>query len=295
MGNIDLHIHSIYSDDGEFTIEELMRKAEAAGLLVGAIADHDSVKACLELDGMRHKTSVRWIDAIEISCRHNNTDLHLLGYFIDPHDLRFAEIEAHMRTSEDALTAGRLALLEAHLGVSLPLETLNTYANGKILTGERICEWLLENEENRNHPMLSAYFANGSRADNPLVNFYWDYLSQGKVAYLPSDLPSLSDCIQLIHEVGGVAILAHPGKSIKEEHHILDELVLLGLDGIEAFSSYHNEIQIAYYAAYAKKKDIILTCGSDYHGKTKPRIKIGMTHCPMDAEEILARMERGRK
>ena len=295
MGNIDLHIHSIYSDDGEFNVEELMRKAEAAGLIVAAIADHDSVKACLDVEQMRHTTNVRWIDAIEISCRHNGIDLHLLGYFIDPHDKRFTAIEVRMRANEDALTAGRLILLEENLGVALPLETLMAYAKGRILTGERICEWLLENEDNRTHPALSAYFQNGSRSDNPQVNFYWDYLAQGKVAYLPSDLPTLSECIRLIHEVGGVAILAHPGKSIKENHLLLDELVLLGLDGIEAFSSYHNEIQIAYYAAYAKKNNIILTCGSDYHGKTKPRIKVGMTHCPLDAKEIMLRMERGRK
>ena len=295
MGNIDLHIHSIYSDDGEFTIEQLMRKAEAAGLIVAAIADHDSVKACLDVEQMRHTTNVRWIDAIEISCRHNGIDLHLLGYFINSHDKRFTAIEVRMRANEDALTAGRLTLLEESLGVALPLETLMAYAKGKILTGERICEWLLENDENRTHPALSAYFQNGSRSDNPQVNFYWDYLAQGKAAYLPSDLPTMSECIRLIHEVGGVAILAHPGKSIKENHLLLDELVVLGLDGIEAFSSYHNEVQIAYYAAYAKKKNIILTCGSDYHGKTKPRIKVGMTHCLLDAKEIMLRMERGRK
>ena len=295
MGDIDLHIHSLFSDDGEFTVEELMDKAEATHLKVAAIADHDSVKAALHMRQIHRTTAVRWIDAIEISCRYKDRDLHLLGYFIDPTDIRFTRIEEHMRVSEEKLTEQRLKLLSNHFGFDFPLATLSAFAQGKILTGERICEWLLENEENQKHTELVPYFPQGSRSDNPMVNFYWDYLSQGKVAYVPSDLPSLQDCIDLIHTVGGVAILAHPGKNIQEDQPVLDEMLPLGLDGLEVFSSYHSEIQIAFYAAYAKKHQLSMTCGSDYHGKTKPRIQLGMTHCPMDAEEIMSNLERGHK
>jgi predicted metal-dependent phosphoesterase TrpH len=295
MSDIDLHIHSLFSDDGEHSVDTLMTMAEQAGLKVAAIADHDSVKASLAMRKSKRETSVRWIDAIEISCRHKQKDYHLLGYFIDPFDRTFEMLENNMRNNELAVTERRLKLLAEHLGIDLPLTTLQEYAGDKILTGEKICAWLLENEENRKHPELIAYFPHGSRSDNPLVNFYWDYLSQGKVAYVPLDLPSMQTCIDLIHGMHGVAILAHPGKNVFEEHAILDELVGLGLDGLEAFSSYHNEIQIAYYAAYAKRHSLILTCGSDYHGKSKPRIKMGMTHCPLTSEEIMPYLERGRK
>jgi 3',5'-nucleoside bisphosphate phosphatase len=295
MSNIDLHIHSMYSEDGEFSVEELMDLAEKANLKVAAIADHDSVKAALRMRDLHRPTAVRWIDAIEISCRLNELDLHLLGYFIDPADARFSAIEERMRTTEEELTARRLELLADHFKIAFPLQVLRAFAQGKILTGEKICEWLLENDENKHHPELRNYFPGGSRSDNPMVNFYWDTMSQGKVAYLPADLPTLKECIDLIHDVGGVAILAHPGKNVKEDHLILDEMIPLGLDGLEVFSSYHSETQLAYYAAYAKKHQLKMTCGSDYHGKTKPRIKMGMTHCPMDAQEILSTLERGRK
>ena len=295
MGNIDLHIHSLYSDDGEFSVEELMDLAEKAQLKVAAISDHDSVKAANHMRGLKRATTVRWIDAIEISCRLNDRDLHLLGYFIDPSDPRFAAIEERMHDTEERLTARRLELLAEHFKIPFPLEELQAFADGKLLTGEKICEWLLTDDENKKIPALRDYFPEGSRSDNPLVNFYWDYLSQGKVAYLPADLPTLSACIDLIHDVGGVAVLAHPGKNVKEDHIVLDEMISLGLDGLEVFSSYHSETQIAYYAAYAKKKNLAMTCGSDYHGKTKPRIKMGMTHCPMDADEIISVLERGRK
>lgn len=262
---------------------------------VAAIADHDSVNASLRMRELARPTTVHWIDAIEISCRLHDLDLHLLGYFIDPTDPRFASIEERMRETEEKLTEQRLNLLEAHFKMPFPLVELKTFAAGKLLTGEKICEWLLTDEENKKHPDLRSYFQNGSRSDNPQVNFYWDYLSQGKVAYLPADLPSLKDCIDLIHDVGGVAILAHPGKNVKEDHFVLDEMIPLGLDGLEVFSSYPSETQIAYYAAYAKKKQLMMACGSDYHGKTKPRIKMGMTHCPLDAAEIVSTLERGRK
>jgi len=295
MGNIDLHIHSLFSDDGQFSVEELMDQAEKANLKVAAIADHDSVNASLQMRELHRQTSVRWIDAIEISCRLHDLDLHLLGYFIDPRDPRFTLIEARMRETEEKLTKRRLGLLEEQFKIAFPLAELQAFAAGKVLTGEKICEWLLENDENKKHPELRPYFPSGTRSDNPQVNFYWDYLSQGKVAYLPANLPSLKECIDLIHDVGGVAILAHPGKNVKEDHFVLDEMIPLGLDGLEVFSSYHSETQIAYYAEYVKKKQLMMTCGSDYHGKTKPKIKLGMTHCPLDAAEVISKLERGRK
>lgn len=295
MGNIDLHIHSIHSDDGEYTVESLVRQAEEAGLSVAAIADHDSVKACLERHRLNLKTSTRWIDAIEISCRHKGRDYHLLGYFIDPFDLRYAKLEENMRINEEAATQERLDLLASHFGFAFPMEALRHVAKGKLITGEVICEWLLENEGNRKIEELRKYFPGGSRSDNPLVNFYWDYLSQGKVAYVEVDVPSMSESIRLVHETGGVAVLAHPGNNVKEDKAVLDELTSLGLDGIEAFSSYHGELQNAFYVAYAKKKNLLFTCGSDYHGKTKPKIKLGLTHCPCDAQAIVEMMERGRK
>lgn len=295
MGNIDLHIHSLFSDDGQFSVEELMDQAETANLKVAAIADHDSVNASLRMRELARPTDVRWIDAIEISCRMHEMDLHLLGYFIDPTDPRFTQIEERMRATEEKLTGQRLSLLEDYFKMPFPVDELKAFAAGKLLTGEKICEWLLTDEENKKHPALRDYFPGGSRSDNPQVNFYWDYLSQGKVAYLPADLPSLKDCIDLIHDVGGVAILAHPGKNVKEDHFVLDEMIPMELDGLEVFSSYHSETQIAYYAEYAKKKNLMMTCGSDYHGQTKPRIKMGMTHCPLDAAEIVSTLERGRK
>lgn len=295
MGNIDLHIHSEYSDDGEFSIESLMRQAQDAMLNVAAIADHDSVKGCRERHRLAFQTDVHWIDAIEISCMHDDRQYHLLGYYIDPFDLRFDQLEETMRHNEIVATEERLYKLSAYLDVVLPLEPLTAFAKGKLVTGEVICEWLLSDENNRNHPLLRPYFPGGKRDDNPLVNFYWDFLSKDKVAYVPVPQPSFAECIRLIHDVGGIAVLAHPGNNLHEDLSILDVLVKLGLNGIEAYSSYHSEIQNVFYATYAHNHDLAITCGSDYHGKTKPKIKLGLTHCPLSAEEILVNMERGRK
>jgi hypothetical protein len=218
-----------------------------------------------------------------------------LGYHIDPFDSRFDQLEENMRRNETVATEERLNKLSAYLAVALPLETLTAFAKGKLVTGEVISEWLLSDENNRNHTLLRPYFPGGKRDDNPLVNCYWDFLSQDKVAYVPVPQPSLAECIRLIHAFGGIAVLAHPGNNLHEDLSILDVLVKLGLDGIEAYSSYHSEIQNVFYATYALNDDLAITCGSDYHGKTKPKIKLGLTHCPLSAEEILVNMERGRK
>ena len=80
--------------------------------------------------------------------------------------------------------------------------------------------------------------------------------------------------ISLLHEAGGRAILAHPGASITEPT-ILDEVLQLPFDGIEAFSSYHSAEQAAFYTEKAKEQCLLVTGGSDFHGNTKPDIQIG--------------------
>ena len=75
---------------------------------------------------------------------------------------------------------------------------------------------------------------------------------------------------------------------IQENMQLLNELTHIGLDGIEAYCPYHSEIQNYFYVDYALRRKLIITCGSDYYGPNKHFVKIGQTHCPMNADEILA-------
>ena len=79
-------------------------------------------------------------------------------------------------------------------------------------------------------------------------------------------------------------MLAHPGNNLKGQFELLDEMVELGLQGVECFSSYHQEEVNQYFYNKAKELNILYTCGSDFHGKTKPSIKLGGHHSHVEEE-----------
>ena len=111
-------------------------------------------------------------------------------------------------------------------------------------------------------------------SDNPYVNFYWEFCSQGKPAHVPTKLPSLKEVIKIIKDDNALAIFAHPGNNIKENEKLLHEIMDKGLDGLEAYSSYHNHKQTEFYINKAEENNWLITCGSDFHGKNKPAVKL---------------------
>lgn len=296
MSNVDLHMHSAHSDDGQFTVLELIKLAEEAHLAFASITDHDSVAAARELFQYQNFTPVKWLSGVELSVRYEQTDLHLLAYGYDLNDVWFDQHTQRIKTSEEAATDERIAKINAHFKINLLKPELEKFAKGKLITGEIIAEAILHHPEFASHPELKAYFPKGNRSKAPLVNFYWDFLSQGKVAYVATNLTPYREAVEAIHKAGGVAVIAHPGQTIKENTKLLNALIHLGSDGIECYSSYHNDIQNAYYVEYAVKRKLLVTCGSDFHGKTKPQIKLGQTNSPMDAQDVIKQLEnRGIK
>ena len=96
----------------------------------------------------------------------------------------------------------------------------------------------------------------------------------------------MEDILDVIHKNGGFAVLAHPWVNLKQNIDLLDEILDLGPDGVEAFSSYHTREQAEFFYGIAKERNLIVTCGSDYHGKTKPAIQVGQHHCRLSWGDI---------
>lgn len=275
---IDLHMHSSYSDDGEFSPEQLVRQCAEAGVKVMAISDHNCARANEEARRAARAAGIAYISAIEIDCVFEGVNLHLLGYGIDDKSADFAEIEQRVRRQGRAASEEMLAKTRA-LGFDISREEMEKVAADGIWqeswTGEMFAEVLLEKPEYQNHPLLLPYRAGGERSDNPFVNFYWDYYSQGKPCYAHIDYPSLARAMEIIHENGGRAVLAHPGINLKGRGELLEAIARAGLNGVEAFSSYHSPEDAAYFYDAARGLRLFVTCGSDYHGKTKPAISLG--------------------
>ena len=275
MKTMDLHIHSNFSDDAQFTPTELIQQGKEAGLTVMALSDHNSVLGVDEMIAEGEKVGITVIAANEIDCHHNGVNLHIVGYHINHHDKRFHELEETLLKRETGIKEKRIQLTEKHFNLTFTPTDLAVFGPLLALPGETIAKVLLVRDDLLEHPLLLPYRKGGNRSDNPYVNFYWDFYSQGSACYIPIEFMSAKQCIDLIHDTGGIAVIAHPGNNLKNHLYYLDELLELGIDGIEVYSSYHNEDQIQYFYDYAKKHNLYMTLGSDFHGENKPAIHLG--------------------
>ena len=97
--------------------------------------------------------------------------------------------------------------------------------------------------------------------------------------------------IEIINKHGGVAVLAHPGNNLKGKFEVFDEMVKVGIQGVEAFSNYHTKETCEYFYNKGKEHNLLITCGSDYHGKTKPAIELGETRCFINEHDIEAQLK----
>ena len=284
---IDLHMHSMYSDDGEYTPTQLVDMCHETGVKIMAIADHNWVKANEEAKKHADELGMTYIPAIEIDCTYKRLNLHVLGYGIDNQEV-FNQLGEDIEKQELAYSMKKLELTNA-LGFDLKKEQLDALSTNGVYTGEMFGEALLNDSRYDDHELLKPYRQGGERSDNPYVNFYWDYYAQGKPCYTEIHFPTLEETIQLIHQHGGVALLAHPGNNLKGQFELFDEMVALGLDGVECFSSYHTTETNEYFYNKAKELNVLYTCGSDFHGKTKPSIHLGENGClnPQEIEDCL--------
>lgn len=290
MSYIDLHMHSYYSDDGEFEPKQLIDLCLEKNIKYFSIADHNSVRGIKEAKEYCVGKNINIIPAIELDCTFNEINLHVLGYGIDCDKTVFYDIENNIIKQEQFASKKRMKLVK-ELGIDFSDEVINSLSRNGVVNGEMIAEAAMKFDKNHENPLLMPYYENGSRSDNPYVNFYWDYCAQGKAAYAEVSFISLQEAINIIEESGGIPILAHPGNNIKENINLLEQIISCGIKGIEVYSSYHSREQVEFYKKFSLKHKLLLTCGSDFHGKTKPSIVIGGTDCEGIEDKIISQLK----
>lgn len=283
---IDLHIHSDASDDGEWQPERIVDEAHRLGMTALAITDHNRTASVARARAAANRCGMELIPGVEIDCCHDGINLHLLGYGIDAETTDFETLYQRLVAGENAALAEKIRLLARH-GLRIDAAPLLEQAAGKAVTGEQIAEALLNDPAWNDHPLLRPYREGGQRSDNPYVNFYWDWFHQGRPCFVPVELPSLSEAVVLIHRHGGVAVIAHPGANLGARNEALSAILDCGVDGIEVYNNYHSPDQCARYREAAQSRNLLITCGSDFHGKTKPAIRLGRFPCAVPGEQII--------
>lgn len=284
MNKIDLHMHSIISDDGEFPIQTLINKAKENNIEIIAIADHNSTKAHLENYDAK---GIHVISAIELDCTFLGKDFHLLGYGIDPSAEIYKKIEEDILLQEQTATKHRLDYVKNIMKLKLDSSILEKRCRNGIIVAEALCEAAMACDENRNNSYLKEFYPGGKRSNNPQVNFFWDYFAKGKEGYFPTHYISMEEAIKIYRSQKAEIVLAHPGNNVKEDKQLLDDIIALEIDGLEVYSSYHTSEQIDFYHKACEKYGLLMTCGSDYHGRTKPNVQMGQCYMPLHEEENL--------
>lgn len=271
---LDLHIHTNHSLDGTYSVKEILNIAQSQNMDIISITDHNSIANVQEAIKIGKDLNILVIPGIEIDCVFEGINFHMTAYGINFDDKRYGELEDYYVTQAQTNTMlGTRRFLEK-MDLQLSDSILKQISIQGVIVPEDLGHYLLTHHEYDHLEWLNPYRKNGNRSDNPNVNFYWDFFSQGKIGYVHEEIKSADEIIELIHSTNGKAFVAHPGANFRGKDEIL-KLLLSKVDGLEVFSTYHSDEEIEKYNNFANEFQLLVSRGSDFHGTHKPAIQIG--------------------
>lgn len=262
----DLHIHTKYSDSTN-SVEKVISLAQKKKLRAISITDHDTVAALDEARALATNSGLEIIPGIEFSSRWNDVSVHLLGYFMDYHD---PELVDYLKLCEKRRVARAEEMVQKlqNLGFDISMEKVMSIADGGVLGRPHVAEAVMQ---------VSQY--------SRMHEVFRDLLVYGKPAYVPKPTFSSVKIIELLHSVGGICSLAHP-KTVGDDT-VIPVLADAGLDAIEVVHSSHSLRDVEKYSALADEYDLVLSGGSDSHGKRLGREALGRFTISMEQVDRL--------
>lgn len=270
----DLHLHSTASD-GVYSPGAVVNKAKELGFRAIALTDHDTVAGLEEALCVGERLGVEIIPGVELSAidakAGRTLEVHILGYFIDHHQLGLKSVLNKISEDRQVRAAGMVEKLNG-LGVKIDLKRVRDLAAGESVGRPHIARAMLEK----------------GFIDDIKEAFSIEYLGRGGRAYVERFKISPQQAIDLIKDAGGLPVLAHPGYlsdgSLLAEEEI-EAYQQLGLKGLEVYYSKHSAEQVDYYKRLADRLGLMLTGGSDCHGGSSALI--GTVKLPYFYVEVL--------
>jgi hypothetical protein len=263
---IDLHLHTTASD-GTLTPSELVIQARAAGLSIFSITDHDTTAGVDAAAAPARDAGLELIPGIEITAVADGRDVHMLGYFIDTSssNLRqFLVTQRHDRLRRVHEIGERLVALGAPVDLA-PIAA--DAARGRSVGRPQVADALV----------AAGHVASRDEA-------FDRFLEAGGPAFVPRRGARPEKVIALIHDAGGLASIAHPGVTRRDD--LLPALVAAGLDALEARHSDHDPEIEARYRMLARELGILVTGGSDFHGADAGHRVNALGQITLDAEDF---------
>jgi predicted metal-dependent phosphoesterase TrpH len=271
---IDLHIHSDKSSDGDFSPSHIVNLAEETGLRAISITDHDTVAAYPEALNASERLGLEVIPGVELTTLFSDREFHLLLYFVDWENTVVKELVKEVADRRFIEAKERVNRLQ-RLGFSIEWEEVLQEAGPYPPLGVTLANVLLKKAEKNADPLLEKYLDDANKLYAPYL-FYRDYFAEGRPASVPRQNVSLKHVLALVPRTKGIPVLAHPGapfqRVTKEDLRVLKSL---GLEGLEVYTSYHDDSHADYYQRLAAELDLVPTAGSDFHGRIKPQVAFG--------------------
>lgn len=250
----DLHTHTNFSD-GSYSPEELVSAAKKIGLHYLGITDHDTVDGIRHLyeNGLYPDRGINIIPGVELSANHPDRDIHIVGYNIDIYNESLLELIDKIIEARWERFSEIIKILQNKKYRIREADVLKNAGTSRSIGRSHIARTLVK---------IGA-FRNVREAFEKM-------LGKGNPAYVPRYLPEVDEVIDVIHQAGGVATLAHP-KLVGDDE--LVESLCSKLDGLEVYYPFHKPAEVQHYFFLAKRFDLLITGGSDFHGSSSRFVK----------------------
>ena len=272
MTYVDLHCHSTASD-GTLAPADVVRLAAERKLTGLALTDHDTVNGIAEAAAAAKSAGIDFITGIEISAEYAPGTMHILGYGVDPASQVLRDLTATLIGGRDDRNPRIIARLQ-ELNVAITMEEVEIEAKVPVATADG-------GEPKRKpvgRPHIAAILLRKGYVSS-IKQAFDKYLAPGGLAYFDKERLTPHTALQMIHDSGGVAVLAHPIQlkytNDSQLETVLQDLVEHGLRGIEVIHSDHDDKLVEQYTGLAKRFNLVTTGGSDFHGTNKKDIDLG--------------------
>ena len=241
---IDLHTHTIASD-GLLAPEALVALAHDAGVGVLAVADHDSTDGVDPAMTAGRRVGMEIIPAVEINTDIHESEIHILGYYVDHHQAWLQEFLGRLRDGRVNRAAKMVEKLNA-LGIRIDFARVRALASGAV-----------------GRPHVARALVEAGVVGSTEEAFE-KYLGRNGPAYVERTKLSPPEAVQVIQRAGGIPVLAHPGWGVKDE--VIPALVEAGLEGLEVYYPDHTPAMVTRYLEIAGRLRLLVTGGTDFHG-----------------------------
>ena len=269
----DLHLHSTASD-GTLTPTQLIDLVAETTLRIVALTDHDTTSGLAEAAAAAARyPHLTLIPGVELSVAHGDAEIHMVCHYIDAGNVALQDALTRIVADREG-RANEMVTRLADVGIELDWDAIADAAGGAI-----------------GRPHIGRAIVNAGHAAD-LPEAFTRYLNPGQHAYVPRAKFDIFEALEVVHQAGGVATVAHP-RTARDLHTYIGALAEAGLAGIEVYAEKYDAEQIAYYAQLADQHGLVKSGGTDYHANGNANETLpGMNGPPSGTALELTRISR---